>query len=237
MNFVHRDRLDKLNRENSAVLIFEKANKIVALASGQSNNTVKMYFNHKNYCWSTMCWLVLLISVTYISAFSSTYQGKGGYQAHNAKQSLAVASQKDTEKFFGNAGSSMRAPAHDTPASPCKCSKLWIYQIITIICILGLFNSVKIKSLFYSMRWEKRCNTHCRVCCSIKNGSVALVSLWQKSRNDIIEFNHFCYYSGDAAGVNEFPWMARLSYFNRFYCGGALINDRYIVTAAHCVKG
>lgn len=24
---------------------------------------------------------------------------------------------------------------------------------------------------------------------------------------------------GSAATVNSFPWMARLSYFNRFYCG------------------
>ncbi|KAJ6638868.1 Organic cation transporter protein, partial [Pseudolycoriella hygida] len=80
------------------------------------------------------------------------------------------------KNFFGIFGNNDRAPAHDTPPSPCNCS------------------------------------------CGERNDATRIVG-------------------GQAAGINEFPWMARLSYFNRFYCGGMLINDRYVLTAAHCVKG
>lgn len=49
-------------------------------------------------------------------------------------------------------------------------------------------------------------------------------------------------YGGTTTKLNEFPWMALLQYANgtghkSWACAGTLINNRYILTAAHCVTG
>lgn len=41
---------------------------------------------------------------------------------------------------------------------------------------------------------------------------------------------------GMPAGLNRYPWMARLVYDGQFHCGASLLSNEYVLTAAHCVR-
>ena len=41
---------------------------------------------------------------------------------------------------------------------------------------------------------------------------------------------------GEETAPNEYPWMVAFYYSGKLYCSGSLVNDRYIITAAHCVR-
>lgn len=78
-----------------------------------------------NYGDSMFTLAYMLIFVSHICTAYSTSNGKGIYQTYNTKKlSTSPAVKANSEKFFLSSMSDhSRAPAHDTPASPCKCSK------------------------------------------------------------------------------------------------------------------
>lgn len=41
---------------------------------------------------------------------------------------------------------------------------------------------------------------------------------------------------GDVALADKYPWMAYIELTENRFCGGALINNLYVITADHCVN-
>lgn len=78
-----------------------------------------------NYVESLFTLVYILIFATHVCIAFSSSNGRGIYQTnYNTKKNSSPAVKKEAEKFFlGAMTDHSRAPSHDTPASPCKCSK------------------------------------------------------------------------------------------------------------------
>jgi len=43
--------------------------------------------------------------------------------------------------------------------------------------------------------------------------------------------------NGDKTRAGVYPWTVGIQFGDKLYCGGSIISNRFVVTAAHCVKG
>lgn len=42
---------------------------------------------------------------------------------------------------------------------------------------------------------------------------------------------------GDTATPHQFPWQVSLQRSGKHLCGGSILNDKWVLTAAHCISG
>ncbi|CAO1358462.1 unnamed protein product [Diamesa serratosioi] len=85
---------------------------------------------------------------------------------------------------------------------------------------------------------QSQCKTQqITVCCPIESSKSNVLPMAPNCGTSIKDK----IFGGTQTELNEFPWTALLGYKNgnkpiQFYCGGSLINNRYVITAAHCLS-
>ncbi len=53
---------------------------------------------------------------------------------------------------------------------------------------------------------------------------------------NVIKSFDFAIIGGEDAPFLKYPWMASLQKSSGHFCGGSLINNKWVLTAAHCIE-
>ena len=97
-----------------------------------------------------------------------------------------------------------------------------MFRFIVLVCLLGLVWA-KGEFVFYGNFNVNNSNMKIIADCGVKPDSGSRIV------------------NGVDAYENEFPWQVSWRFFNkttnthRHVCGGSIISDQYVLTAAHCV--
>lgn len=98
---------------------------------------------------------------------------------------------------------------------------------------------------------SKQCNYVNRsayVCCAAQNQNGQTNTSPTGNRGNFLPLPPVCgpafadrIVGGTETDIDEFPWIAQIQYRKAdrtigSHCGGSLINDRFVITAAHCVR-
>lgn len=115
--------------------------------------------------------------------------------------------------------------------------------IVVFLCLLGLICTESFEFPDQKRISERKCDEYRQL--TVKTSALLTLSL----RPTKIKFDDYkcpntvdLIVGGERARVGEFPHQALLGYPSdnnkiEFKCGGSLISNRFVLTAAHCLKG
>ncbi|XP_072384733.1 trypsin-7-like [Diabrotica undecimpunctata] len=64
---------------------------------------------------------------------------------------------------------------------------------------------------------------------------VISICIFLLKRNLVDAGNHFRIVNGQVASIEDHPWIVALQAGSSLHCGGALISEEWVITAAHCI--